>query len=194
MFAEHGFRSTTVRDICQRASANIAAVNYHFGDKEGLYRAVIDYAANYALAKYPIGGGIDASAPAEERLRVFVRTYLSRLLDSGRPTWHGKLIAREMVDPTGALDTLAETFARPQYDRLRGIVAELLGSAAAPERVRKCAASVVGQCLFYKHCHPMIQKLMPEQRYDEEGIKGLAAHVAEFSLGAIRAMAAGSNA
>src|SRR6185436_6523548 len=132
---------------------------------------------------------IDASAPAEERLRVFVRTYLSRLLDSGRPAWHGKLIAREMVEPTGALETLAETFARPQYERLRAIVADLLGRDATSERIRKCAASVVGQCLFYKHCHPMIQKLMPEQRYDEEGVKGLAAHIAEFSLGAIRAMA-----
>lgn len=190
VFADQGFRVATIREICQKAAANIAAVNYHFGDKEGLYRAVIDYAANYALEKYPIGGGIDASAPADERLRVFIRTYLSRLLDSGRPAWHGKLIAREMVEPTGALEVLAETFARPQYERLRVIVAELLGSGASSERIRACAASVVGQCLFYKHCHPMIRRLMPEQRYDEVGIRELAAHIAEFSLGAIQAMTA----
>lgn len=186
VFAESGFKNATIREISQKAGANIAAVNYHFRDKEGLYRAVFDYAAHCALAKYPIGGGIDASAPAEERLRVFVKTYLSRLLDEGRPAWHGKLMAREMVEPTGALDILAEQFARPQYQRLSGIVRELLGAGATDERVRRCAASIVGQCLFYKNCRPMIDRLMPEQKYDEAAIGELAAHVAAFSLGAVR--------
>jgi len=188
VFAEQGFRGATVREICDRAGANIAAVNYHFRDKEGLYNAVIEYAAGCALAKYPIGGGVDPNLPAEDRLRAFIRTYLNRLLDEGRPAWHGKLISREMVEPTAALDHLAETFARPQYQRLRAILTDLLGPAADPERIRLCAASVVGQCLFYKHCRPMIQRLMPEQGYDHASLNMLAEHIADFSILAIESL------
>ncbi len=36
LFAAHGYHQTTHAEICERAGANIAAINYHFGDKEHL--------------------------------------------------------------------------------------------------------------------------------------------------------------
>ena len=44
MFADRGLEKTTVREICAAAGANVAAVNYHFGGKDGLYHAVIQTA------------------------------------------------------------------------------------------------------------------------------------------------------
>jgi len=38
VFVEKGFRDATVADICNRAAANISAVNYYFGSKEALYQ------------------------------------------------------------------------------------------------------------------------------------------------------------
>ncbi len=188
VFAEQGYRAATVREICLRAGANVAAVNYHFGDKEGLYREALSYSARHALDKHPIGAGVAPDAPPADRLRGFVRNYIDRLLDEGRPAWHGMLISREMVEPTGAMDDLAREFVRPQAERLREIVGELLGLAASDERVRRCACSVVGQCLFYKHCRPMIARVMPEQGYDEAARAEMAEHVTAFSLAALAAM------
>src|SRR5688572_5334029 len=99
VFAAEGYRNATVREICRLAKANVAAVSYHFGDKRGLYKAVLGYAGTCAMETHPIGSD-DPNRPAEERLGAFIRNYLARMLDEGRPAWHGQLIAREMFEPT----------------------------------------------------------------------------------------------
>jgi AcrR family transcriptional regulator len=44
LFSERGFAKVTVRDICQRARANVAAINYHFAGKDGLYQQIVQAA------------------------------------------------------------------------------------------------------------------------------------------------------
>jgi AcrR family transcriptional regulator len=194
VFAEQGFRATTVREICRRAGANIAALHYHFGGKEEMYEAVIADTARQSLEQYPIGGGLGSDAPAAARLEAFVRNYLERLLNEGRPAWFGQLLAREMFEPTRALDKLAAEFARPQFERLREIVVALLGGTPEEALVRRCCMSIVGQCLFYKHARPMIQRLMPDQSLAPPDRAEIARHITRFSLEAIRGLAGRNGA
>jgi AcrR family transcriptional regulator len=187
VFAEAGFRNATVREICNRAKVNIAAVNYHFGDKEKLYAEVLLYSQQKCLEKYPPLLGVSPTAPPEEKLRAFIHSFLLRIFDKGSIAWHGKLMSREMVDPTAALDSIIAGRIRPMAEQLRGIVAEILQRPPSDEAVRLCGFSIVSQCVFYHHCRPVLTRLYPDQPpMDTVGAAQLADHITRFSLAALK--------
>lgn len=188
IFAQKGFHKATVRTICARARTNGAAVNYHFGNKESLYIAVLEYAYQCSHQKFPHDIGLDGEATPAQRLRAFVRSYLLRIFDEGRPAWHGKLLASEMSQPTAALDDLMDKFVRPRTAKLIELAGELLGETVDSEQVRLCARSIIGQCLFYYNCRPIISRLFPEQDYSPADIENLADHITQFSLGALHGL------
>jgi AcrR family transcriptional regulator len=193
VFAEQGFRAATIRDICHRAGANVAAVNYYFRDKQTLYAEVLKYAYENARAKYPSDAGLAPQASPQERLAGFVRALVYRILDQTRLAWHGTLMFHEMVEPTEALTTLVQEAIRPEFERLRGVVCELLGPEADPEQVLRCVWSIAGQCLFYYHAKHIIAILRPQGAYPPQDMQRIADHVIEFSLSAIQCLKRGKQ-
>jgi AcrR family transcriptional regulator len=113
LFGESGFKRVTVREICRSAKANVAAVNYHFGDKLGLYREVLQSAIDAMRATNEAAREAGQGQPAEEQLRRYISVFLHRLLRPGHDAIH-RLITREMNDPTPALDALVEHGVRPR--------------------------------------------------------------------------------
>ncbi|MGH7782693.1 MAG: CerR family C-terminal domain-containing protein, partial [Candidatus Binatia bacterium] len=170
IFAEYGYRGTTVRQICEKAGANIAAVNYHFGDKEGLYMAVLRSVPDAHAEKYPRNAGLNSAATPEQKLRAYIQSLLHRVFDEGRPGWHTKIIAREMSGPTRALDTLLEEVARPLHQELACIIRELLDGGISNDAVRLCTLSIMSQCVYYQHARAVIRRLYPEQKYSPDDI------------------------
>ncbi len=175
-----------MRAICELAGANIAAVNYHFGDKEKLYLEVLRFTQEQALEKYPTDLGLRKEASAQLRLKAFICSFLFRIFDEGPIAWHGKLMSREMIEPSAALDALVKEKIRPQAAQLSAIIRELLGPGAKPQQVQLCGLSVVSQCLFYHHCRPVVSRLFPEQKFSRPDIEDLAEHIASFSLAAMK--------
>src|SRR3954451_18193650 len=95
LFADRGFARVTVRDICRKARANVAAVNYHFGGKDGLYRAVIDTAIATMQETTDAAKAAGKGRPAEARLREFIRVFLHRVVGLGGDSWIHHLMMRE---------------------------------------------------------------------------------------------------
>jgi TetR/AcrR family transcriptional regulator, regulator of cefoperazone and chloramphenicol sensitivity len=193
IFSEDGFKRATVRKICFRAGVNVSLVNYHFGDKEGLYLAVLGHFRAKALEKYPPDLKVDASSDPEDRLAAFLRSFLFRILGKGQPSWFGKLLAREFIEPTKAFDVVVEEVIRPSYKLLMSIVSEIVGKDA-DERIKKlCTASIIGQCLYYHNSRAVISRIMGKDHFSATEIEDITVHIKRFSLGAMRSCYGGGE-
>lgn len=190
VFAEQGFRNATIHEICSRAGANIAAAHYHFGDKEALYAAVFDFVGE-RVKEEPLGNGAESTDP-EARLRLLVTAFLTRLLGPGRPAWIAQLLAREMIEPTPALDRLVRERMRANHEQFGLVIRELLGAAASADAVRLCVLSVVAQCVFYRNSAPIIGRLYPDL-LPARDIERLADHITRFSLAAMHGLRRGKR-
>jgi AcrR family transcriptional regulator len=184
IFAERGFDGTTVRDICQRAGANIAAVNYYFGDKQRLYVEAVVRAHRWRMEQAQLPGW-SADTPAEKKLVDFIKTFIRRVRTGPEGTWHTKLMMRELSHPSEACAELAQSSIRPQFEILLSVLRELLPENIDVERMRLTAFSIVGQCLFYHFADPVIRNLLSEKDYSALDIETLAEHITEFSLRSI---------
>jgi TetR/AcrR family transcriptional regulator, regulator of cefoperazone and chloramphenicol sensitivity len=182
-FAEKGFEGATVRSICARAGANLAAVNYHFGDKEQLYaQAVI--AAHRCGVKLPTEAEFRQGTPGEQ-LRRYIRDFLSNILAvDGDKGWHHTLMLRELLRPTRASETLVREVIRPKFERLIWILDGVCPEA--DERRRHALAfSIIGQCLHYRLGRPIAARLIGDEEFRALDLDYLTDHITDFSLAAL---------
>ncbi|MCA8938899.1 MAG: CerR family C-terminal domain-containing protein [Planctomycetes bacterium] len=203
LFAERGFARTKVGDICAQASANVAAVNYHYGSKQELYREVWRREIEHDLRTNPFDGGVALSANPESRLRGRIRSMVRRFFhDDGQPTRFGLLLTREMASPTGLIEDLRREFFPPQYVANRELVRELLGPSADEQEVIFTQTSIVHQCLALglrrgfqdalqgvnsmPAGHPVT--MLFEALHEEGGVEELVDHIATFSLAGVKAI------
>jgi TetR/AcrR family transcriptional regulator, regulator of cefoperazone and chloramphenicol sensitivity len=184
MFAESGFDGTTIRDICERADANIAAVNYYFGDKQRLYIEAVVQAHRWRLEQFPLPEW-PKGTPPETRLADFITTFIRRVRSGPDGTWHAKLMMREMANPSAACGELVQSTIRPQFEILLKLLRELLPADVSQEQLRLTAFSIVGQCLFYHFADPVIRNLLSAEEYASMHVELLANHITRFSLASI---------
>ena len=181
VFAERGYNDATIREICRRAGANVAAVNYTFGDKMGLYTEVLRHSVR-ASKTAVMNAALDTSLSAEETIRGVIRARLMSLCRETRPDWHIRLVMHEFSHPTPAMARVVDEGMRPIYDRMRKAVGEVIGLPPDHETTRLSVNSIVGQILFYTFSSPVLSHLQPELKLTPEQLDRIADHIADFSL------------
>ncbi|HTL35125.1 MAG TPA: CerR family C-terminal domain-containing protein, partial [Kofleriaceae bacterium] len=196
LFAELGFEDVTVRDICREAGANLALVNYHFGDKLGLYHEIVNEAIGSVREFNDLAMNAPEGSDGEARLRHFVRVLLVRVFEfRGADGWVHRLIQHEINRPTDVAKRIMDEAIAPRLRYLAGVVTELLQCPLNDPRVMPCVASVHGLCLVYSRMviaperfRTLMPELVPDVPSGQLSIEAAIAHVSAFSLAGIRAM------
>jgi TetR/AcrR family transcriptional regulator, regulator of cefoperazone and chloramphenicol sensitivity len=191
VFAAQGFQEATIAEICRKASANIAAANYHFGNKETLYVECWRFAFEHSLRVYPPDGGVPENAPLEERLRGRILAIMRRVID---PQSHElDIVYKESANPTGLLSEVIPKALEPIFNGLAQIIRELLGTESDERQVRLCLMSIRAQCfgpLMNRRRRQKVDASLRPQPVDlvMEDVEMLADHVTCFSLAGIQAV------
>lgn len=185
VFAEKGYQAATVREICQEAGVNIAAIHYHFGDKESLYVAAVKL-AHLAGGDPAPALALDANETPREQLRHFILATVSRMMGEHPKPWQAQLLMREMLNPSAACRAALEAKIRPHFHMLLSILDRLL-PAGTPDHVRRqIGFSVIGQCLHYRLASAILPMLVPADELKTDYTPSrLADHIWRFSLSAI---------
>jgi len=185
IFADRGFDGASVRAICDAAKANVAAVNYHFGDKHSLYVETVKLAVRSCCdhMRHPEP---PADLPPLDRLRLFIDGMVRGMLELPRASAM-QLMMREMTSPTDAAAAAVEEFIRPMADRLRAILRPILAPGASDLRLWMIGQSIVGQCLYYRQNRSVAERLMGDDLFRQATADALSAHITAFTLAALGA-------
>ena len=190
VFAENGFHDANVADICERADANIASINYYFGGKQKLYEETLLYAAELAERKHPLMPDESEAATAEDRLAWFIRSQFIRGQGKGLASCFDRIVVHEITNPSPSHEMVFGKIMRPRREYLFELVRELLPREATEGHVRVCVHNVVGLFAFshFLRLHgkrpPRRRKLPPPPPPEV-----MAHHATVFALGGIEAIA-----
>jgi AcrR family transcriptional regulator len=187
VFAKKGFRDATNADICSRANANLAAINYHFSSKENLYVEAWKYSFEKSMEKYPPAGGSLPDDPAEKRLRGRVLSFLKRIAD---PETHEiDIMLKEMANPTELLTEVIATTIEPIDRDFISIIKELIGKGVKAEQTGFCYMGLISLCFGpMLHLRPVnedARKPRPNFLPLDLGVEKLADYIVRFSLAGI---------
>lgn len=183
VFAEKGYLSAKVADICRQAGTNIASVNYYFGDKATLYiEAWQEAFKKCSSPRLPV----DPDAPPDDQLRAYIHSLMQDFADEGAQGQFTRLYLTELAHPTGLIHDLWHDLVEPKRQILLDIIRKIVGKGAPDEAILFCEMSVISQCRTLLTVRRNDLEYLLGQLLSPDLIKRLADHITRFSLAGIR--------
>ncbi len=196
LFAAHGYEGASTRQIAESAGVNLPAIQYYFGNKEGLYRAIIedivaDTERHMAEVSPRVRAALDdpAATPPEltELLCVMLETFVT-LVTSGTQVESRRLFfARAEVEETPGLDRLHDNGMRQIFNPCLALFARLHGKPEADREMTMRTMALIGQVVIF--CSNNKRPILAAAGLDGESVRLMKQIVREQTLAICRAAA-----
>lgn len=186
LFAATGYAETSNKDIAARAQVDLASINYHFGNRSGLYQAVLAAAYGQLPGVANLRQLVGSESPPESKLRVLIEQLVAQAMQEPQ-AWQLRVFAREVLAPSSHLLVLFQDEALPKMLLVKQLLSEITGIPAEDPAVTRCQVSVITPCLmllvggrtFPGPLKEVFQ--MPSQ--------AIASHLYQFAMGGLGAIA-----
>lgn len=188
VFADQGYERASIRDIVARADVNQAAINYHFGSKEGLYRAVLEQALAALTNADSTAGRSGGTREAE--LHAFVSRQLRPLLGKDELSDYLRIFNWETVRPSPAFRKFVAQAAGPYLASATALVQRFLPARATQKQAALAALWLLGQCSIFVRNREQLAHRPLGFAVDEDFVNELAGMITEWAAAGLAASSA----
>ncbi|MBW2595783.1 MAG: CerR family C-terminal domain-containing protein [Deltaproteobacteria bacterium] len=185
LFAQKGYDAVSVREITNAAKCNLAAVNYHFGNKKTLYLSVfrerwMPRAQRIRACFEENLAGCGDTSPASVIQSLAEALIKGPLTDKER-LCHFQLMIREITNPTEAFEIVTEETMKPSFEGLGQLLQPYLHESIDEERALLNILSIFSMVLYFNFARLPVSKIIGHA-YDQPFKDRLVQHIVDFSL------------
>jgi AcrR family transcriptional regulator len=186
LLAAKGFEATSLRDVTSRAKANVASVNYHFGSKEELVRAVFERRLGKVnRRRIELLNGSARGRPAPERiLHAFVAPTFELMKEAPH---FMQLMGRFQAEPDSHLHDFVTSRCRDVADQFRRALAAALPGVPVEDLFWRMHF-IMGALVHTWTCHRDIERIS-EGRCSMKDEAAVTQKLIEFGAAGLRAPA-----
>lgn len=169
VFGRRGYEGASTRALAGAAGANLAAIPYHFGSKEGLYLAAAAHIAEQIGGRMgPVAeriaaeltGGAGDRALCLHLLHDFLDRFAELVLLEAEAGRWARFIMREQMDPTRAFEILYGSIMKRVLGLVGELIGRLTGAPADSEATRLEALVLIGQILVFRTARAAVLRQM----------------------------------
>jgi AcrR family transcriptional regulator len=171
LFGTKGFDAASIREIAREAGANVAAIGYHFGGKDGLRRACAEQVAStirsFTTAAFEGPEAIASMSPREARSRLheFFGRAVPFVLTDRRARLMMHFMIREMANPSIAFDIVYGGVVEPAHRRICLLWGAVTGEDPESEAVRLAVFSIIAQVFYFRFGQEIVLRRMAWKEY-----------------------------
>lgn len=197
LFAAQGYEGASTRQIAEGAGVNLPAIQYYFGNKEGLYRAIIedivaDTERHMAGVSPRVRAALDdpAAPPAEltELLCEMLETFVT-LVTSGTQVESRRLFfARAEVEETPGLDRLHDNGMRQIFNPCLALLSRIHGKSETDQEMTMRTMALIGQVVIF--CSNNKRPILAATGFDEASVRLIKQIMRDHTLAICRAATA----